>query len=253
MQVERNVQFINVLIAPDRALGPLDDILDFWNDEESQQGVPQPENSPLWIETLSTVGQFWESTACPTCEDACTESGMEVRTVASIPKNFDVLYKKLLLPEATDQELAQWKSAITNVSPAVSYGMCIFLADSTSLTEWESGREMTFLGLETWQARLEEDQRAPQLATSISIDQYGTRHGDADLDSCPQLNYDLPVSVSVVDRWGRPVVDIQAKPGRAFRPCLVPRLQRPVVASLNNEVNFDIGLPRSSRRGPSTF
>ena len=57
----------------------------------------------------------------------------------------------------------------------------------------ESERELNFLGLETWQARLEEDEITAQLAVSISIDEYDTRHGEADLGSYPQMEYDLPV------------------------------------------------------------
>ncbi len=93
------------------------------------------------------------------------------------------------------------------------------------------------MGLETWQARLEEDEKTPQLATSISIDEYDARHGEADLVSYPQMEYDLPVSVTTVDRWGRAIVDLQAKPSKAFRPCLIPMLQRSVLKSLNAEVN----------------
>ncbi len=241
VQIDRSVEFMNALIAPDVTLGPLDDILDFWNDEESQRGVPQPVNSPLWNETLSTVGQSWQSTACPTCETTCAEACLGVKNVASIPKNFETVFKKLLLPLGTDQELAQWQTATTSVSPTVSYGICTFLADSTSVSDWELDRELTFLGLETWQARLEEDERTPQLATSISIDEYDTRHGEADLGSYPQMEYDLPVSVTIVYKRGRAVVDLQAKPSKAFRPCLIPKLQRPVLASLNAEVNFESG------------
>ncbi len=252
VQIERSVEFINVLVAPDVTLGPLDPVLDFWKDEENQRGNPQPVNSQLWIQTLSTVGQFWQSTACPTCQVSqvsCTDACMNIRNVASVPKNFGIVFRKLLLPQATDKELAQWKTAITSVSPAVSYGLCSFLADSTSLSEWEDERELTFLGLETWQARLEEDEGTSQLAVSISIDEYDTRHGEADLGSYPQMEYDLPVSVSIVDKWGRAIVDTQAKPSKAFRPCLIPKLQRPVIASLNIEVNFDNGFAQIISKG----
>ena len=65
VQIERNVEFVNALIAPDALMSPLDEVLDFWSDEEMQRGVPQQFNLPFWNENLTTTGQLWETRPFP--------------------------------------------------------------------------------------------------------------------------------------------------------------------------------------------
>ena len=93
--IERDLELMNFLIAPDVTLGPLDDVPGFWVNDESPRGVPQLLNSQHWIETLSTVVQLLR----PLQHGA--------KNAASIPENLDILFMKLLLPQAIDQDLAR--------------------------------------------------------------------------------------------------------------------------------------------------
>ncbi len=106
---------------------------------------------------------------------------------------------------------------------------------------WERDRILTYLALETWQGRLEKGEEESLLASNLCLDEYETRHGSADLGSYPEQEYDIPVAVAVVDKYGRAIVDVQAKPTKAFRLCLVSKHQRGTISALNEEVKFGEG------------
>ena len=53
-----------------------------------------------------------------------------------------------------DDELSEWRSAITELPPQVSYGLCSVFASPQSLVNWAHERHIVFLGVETWQAHL---------------------------------------------------------------------------------------------------
>ena len=69
--LERNLEMINLLIAPDPINSPLDVILDQWNSESLKRPPPQPIKSQLWVESLNNMGEFYDRLVCLTCMDTC--------------------------------------------------------------------------------------------------------------------------------------------------------------------------------------
>ena len=73
IQLERSLEMVNLLIAPDPNMSPLDVVLDQWNSESLKRPPPQPIKSTLWAESINGMGEFFDRLVCLTCMDTCKE------------------------------------------------------------------------------------------------------------------------------------------------------------------------------------
>ncbi len=236
-QLERSLEMVNLLIAPDPKISPLDVVLDQWNSENVKRTPPQPIKSTLWAESLNGMGEFFNRLVCLTCMDTCKEETcLGVKAELSRPQNAPTLFKRILMSTARDQELYEWRSATTELPPQVSYGLCSFFASPQSLTNWAHERHTVFLGVETWQAHLADAAKLPELALEINSDEFDTRHAKVALISFVNGEFDIPVSMAVVDDSGRAIVDLHTVPSTACEPAINPRHQRLPMSQLHSKV-----------------
>ena len=180
--LERSLEMINLLIAPDPNISPLDVTLDQWNSESLKRPPPQPIKSQLWAESLNNMGDFYDRLVFLTCMDTCKdETCLGVKAEFSRPQNAPTLFKRILMSTTKNDELSEWRSAITELPPQVSYGLCSFFASPQSLVNWAHERHTVFLGVETWQAHLADHAKLPELALEMNFDEFDTRHAKVDL------------------------------------------------------------------------
>ncbi len=120
--------------------------------------------------------------------------------------------------------------------PQVSYGLCSFFASPQSLANWAHERHTVFLGVETWQALLTDAAKLPELALEMNLDEFDTRHAKVTLPNLVNGEFDIPVSVAIVDDSGRAIVDLHTVPSTAWEPTIIPRPQRLLMSQLYSKI-----------------
>ena len=115
------------------------------------------------------MGEFYNRLVCLTCKDSCNDATcLGVMAEFSRPQNAPTSFKRVLMNTTKNDEL-KWRSAITELPPQVSYGLCSFFANPQFLVNWTHERHTVFLGVETWQPHLADHAKVPELALDINL------------------------------------------------------------------------------------
>ncbi len=167
----RSMDMINLLIAPDANMGPLDWIVHQLGGEFVSIGTPQPIESLSWKTIVSTLETSWQDQGCLSCVGACKETCLGIRTSNATPSRIKDILRRILMTGVLDEELECWHAAVTEFPPSVSYSLLTLLSNPESLESWRADRQVLFLRLETWPCLMKEEAKVPQLAYELIWDQ----------------------------------------------------------------------------------
>ena len=90
-----------------------------------------------------------------------------------------------------------------------------------------------YMATEAWQVELVSHAKAAFKTTGLAMEDYETRHGLPNLKMHLDQEYEVPVSVGVVYRDRRAMVDSQFVPSPATEPCFIRDGARRSVEALN--------------------
>ncbi len=71
IEILRSMDMVNLLIAPDANIGPLDWVIHQVSGEFVSSGTPQPIESTTWRTIISTLGASWQDQGCLSCHGDC--------------------------------------------------------------------------------------------------------------------------------------------------------------------------------------
>ncbi len=138
--IKRNLEMINWMGAADSMPGPLDPVIDTWEDEELSRQLPQPIESPTYSKIMRGLGQASETPGCLTSGRSCNEQCPCVRDTISRPQGSEEVTTHILMSKVTDDtEFEIWNAAIVEENPGVAYAVLSALASTESIYDHGHG------------------------------------------------------------------------------------------------------------------